>query len=114
MRTHSYFMSYFAALLLLSFAVGCGDPDKNANAGKPGDPLTPPSVTLVTPPDGNVATCPNSATVSAAFSKAMNPATLNTSTFTVTGPGNICCHLYTYGASCSKHRVYRHDHYRGG
>jgi len=87
MRTHSYFMSYFAALLLLSFAVGCGDPDKNANAGKPGDPLTPPSVTLVTPPDGNVATCPNSATVSAAFSKAMNPATLNTSTFTVTGPG---------------------------
>jgi hypothetical protein len=35
----------------------------------------------------SVAVCPNSAIVSVTFSKAMNPATINSSTFTVTGPG---------------------------
>jgi len=44
-------------------------------------------VTSVTPPDDNVAICPNSAIVSATFSKAMNPATINTSTFLLSGPG---------------------------
>jgi len=89
MRAYGNRVICITALLLLSLAVGCGDPDKNPNAGKPGDPLTAPTVTLVTPPDGNVATCPNNATVSAAFSKAMNPATINTSTFTLSGPGGV-------------------------
>jgi len=43
-------------------------------------------VILVTPPDGNVAVCPNIAIISATFSKAMNPATINSpaSNFTLT------------------------------
>jgi hypothetical protein len=85
MRKHGYVIG-FMAILLFSFAVGCGDSDKNANAGKPGDPLSPPTVTLTTPADGNVAICPSSATVSATFSKAMNPATISTSTFKLSGP----------------------------
>jgi hypothetical protein len=79
----------FTAFLLLIFTTGCGDPDKNATAGAPGDPTTPPTVTFVTPPDGNVGVCPNAnpVLITAVFSKAMNPATINTSTFTVAGPG---------------------------
>jgi hypothetical protein len=80
-------MILFTALLLLSFAIGCSDHDRDANAGKPTDPLSAPTVTSVTPPDGNVATCPSSGIVSATFFKAMNPATINTSTFTLSGPG---------------------------
>jgi hypothetical protein len=79
--------SCFIAILLLSFVVGCGDYDKNANAGKPGDPLTAPTVTFVTPPNGSSIVCPSTAIVSATFSKSMNPATLSASTFTLTGPG---------------------------
>jgi hypothetical protein len=75
------------AFLLTIVIAGCSDPDKNANAGKPGDPLTPPTVTSVTPPDGNVIVCPDTPIVSATFSKVMNPATIKTSTFTLTGPG---------------------------
>ncbi|GAC1670107.1 MAG: hypothetical protein PVS2B2_00370 [Candidatus Acidiferrum sp.] len=72
------------AFLLVVVAAGCGDPDKNAGAGKPGDPLTPPAVTSVTPLDGSTLICPNNPVVTATFSKAMNPATINTSTFTLT------------------------------
>jgi hypothetical protein len=73
----------FTALLLLIFAfvTGCSDPDK---AGNPG--LTPPTVTSVAPPKGVVGACPNTI-VTATFSKAMNPATINDTTFTLTGPG---------------------------
>lgn len=78
---------WILVLLTLMFAIGCGDPDKNANAGKPGDPLSPPTVTAVTPPDSATAICPNTTIVTATFSKAMNPATINSSTFTVTGAG---------------------------
>ncbi len=84
MRKQSYYMVYSTALLLLSFAVGCANYDKKAKA--PGDPQSPPSVTLTTPVNGNIAICPNSATINATFSKAMNPATINTSTFTLSGP----------------------------
>jgi hypothetical protein len=77
-----------AAILLFGFAVGCGDPDKNATTGAPGDPLTLPTVILVTPPNANVVVCPAIAIISTTFSKAMNPATIiNGSTFTVIGPG---------------------------
>jgi hypothetical protein len=87
MRIYNKHTIWFTGLLLLSFAIGCGDPDKNANAGKPADPLTPPTVTQVTPPDGSVIVCPNTPIVSATFSKAMNPATIKTATFTVTASG---------------------------
>ncbi|HLJ28378.1 MAG TPA: ice-binding family protein [Candidatus Angelobacter sp.] len=90
MRTLSNYRTWLAAFLLLGFAAGCGDPDKNSGvtgAGTPPGPAVPPTVTFVTPPNGNVGVCPNTAVITATFSKAMNPATINTSTFTLTGPG---------------------------
>jgi hypothetical protein len=76
------------AFLLAAAVAGCGDGDKNAGTGNPGDPLTPPTVTLVTPPDGSTLVCPNTAVITATFSKDMNPATINSpaTTFTLTGP----------------------------
>jgi len=75
---------WISAFLLAAFVAGCGDPDK-APAG-PGSPLTPPTVTSVTPPDGSTLVCPNVAVITATFSKAMNPATINTNTFLLSGP----------------------------
>lgn len=72
-------------LLLAVLMGGCSDADKGS--GNPGDPLTPPTVTAVTPPDVSSPVCPNSAVITATFSKAMNPATINGSTFTVTSSG---------------------------
>jgi len=77
---------WVSAFLLTVFAIGCSDPDKNAGAGNPGDPLTPPTVTAVTPPDGSLGACLNTALITATFSKPMNPATITTSTFTLAGP----------------------------
>ena len=74
------------ASLMALVVAGCGDPDKNASAG-PGSPTSPPTVIAVTPPAGSTLVCPNTPVVTATFSKAMNPATINTSTFTLTGPG---------------------------
>jgi hypothetical protein len=64
----------------------CSDPDKTA-AGA-GTPLALPTVISVTPLTGTVLVCPNAPIVSVTFSKAMNPATFTSSTFTVVGPGN--------------------------
>jgi hypothetical protein len=75
---------WISAFLLAVFAAGCGDSDK---AGGPGNPLTAPTVVSVTPTNGFTLVCPNIAVISATFSKQMNPATINTSTFTLTGPG---------------------------
>jgi hypothetical protein len=51
------------------------------------NPCLPPAPPVsVTPPIGSAGICPN-AVVAATFPQAMNPATLNTTTFTVTGPG---------------------------
>src|SRR5713226_1863419 len=78
---------WISAFLLAVVLAGCRDPDKNAGAGgNPGDPLTPPTVSSVTPPDASPGACPNTSLITATFSKAMNPATINTSTFTLTGP----------------------------
>ena len=85
MRTNSNYMACFTALLLLSFATGCCNPNKSPSAG-PGAQQTPPTVTSVTPLGNNIAVCPDITVVTATFSKAMNPATINTSTFTVIGP----------------------------
>src|SRR5690348_963243 len=80
---------WIAAFVLAALVGGCGDPDKNSRASNPGDPLTAPTVTSVTPPDGNTGVCPNAnpVVITAVFSKAMNPTTVNTSTFTLSGPG---------------------------
>ena len=67
------------AFLLLIFSPGCCNPGTN-----PG--LIPPAVIYVTPLSGAVGACPNTI-VTVTFSVAMNPATINTTTFTLTGPG---------------------------
>jgi hypothetical protein len=73
------------AFLLAIVMAGCGDPDK---AGSATSPLTPPTVTFVTPPAGSALVCPNNAPpITATFSKAMNPATFDTTTFTLTSGG---------------------------
>jgi Ice-binding-like/Bacterial Ig-like domain len=53
---------------------------------------TPPTVISVTPANG---VCPDT-TVTATFSEAMNPATINTTTFTLTGPGGAVAGTVTY------------------
>jgi len=66
---------------LLFFATGCSDPDKTGINST----VTPPTVSSVSPVSGSNGVC-LSATVTATFSKAMNPSTINTTTFTV-APG---------------------------
>ena len=74
-----------SAFLLAVFVAGCGgDADKNPNASNPGDQFTPPTVISVLPA-GASGPCP-STLISATFSKPMNPATINSTTFTV-APG---------------------------
>jgi len=85
MRRYSDHSIWFIAFLLLILAAGCSDPDKNSITSAP---TTPPTVILVTPANGDVGVCPNTGIISATFSKAMNPATINTSTFTLAGPGS--------------------------
>ncbi len=80
-------MIWILGFLMAGFVAGCCDPDKNAGAGGPGDPETPPTVISETPPIGASPVCPNTAIISATFSKAMNPATINMTTFTVTSGG---------------------------
>src|ERR1700675_4584299 len=81
MRRYSNYTMCFLAFLLLIIGAGCSDPDK---AGNPG--TTPPTVISVEPPNGSAGVCP-STIVTATFSKAMNPATINDTTFLLAGPG---------------------------
>lgn len=74
---------WISVFLLALITTGCSDPDKNPKAVAPGNPLAPPTVTSVTPVNGSTLVCPNTAVITATFSKAMNPATINTATFTV-------------------------------
>jgi hypothetical protein len=85
MRASNAGKIWISAVLSIMAMAGCSDPDKNAGAGNPTAPLTPPTVTSVTPLDGTTLVCPNTAVITATFSKAMNPATITTTTFTLTG-----------------------------
>ena len=93
---------WIPVLFLAVAMTGCGDSDKNAapgnpaTPGTPGNPLTPPAVTSVTPPGGSTLVCPNTAVITATFSKAMNPATIDTSTFTLTSSGVSVSGKVTY------------------
>src|ERR1039458_1335029 len=63
------------------------------------NPCVPPTVISVTPPNGAAGVCPNTL-VTATFSQPMNPATINTTTFTLTGPGTTpVTGAVTYDAS---------------
>jgi hypothetical protein len=73
----------FISLLLLIVITGCNDPD--TTPGGPG--LTPPTVISVAPPNNAAGACSNTI-VTATFTEAMNPATINASTFTLTGPNS--------------------------
>jgi len=91
---------WILAFLFAVVIAGCGDPDKNAGAGNPGAPLTPPTVfsASVLPPNGSSGICPNSV-VTAIFSKGMNPATINTSTFTLASTGGSVSGSVSYDVS---------------
>ncbi len=74
---------WFAAFLSISFVTGCGDcrnPD-----------LTSPTVLSVSPPNVATGVCPNSV-VTATFSEAMNVASINSATFTVSGVTGTITH----------------------
>lgn len=90
---------WIPAFVLAVVIIGCGDPDKNAGGGTPG-PLTPPTVlsASVLPPNGSSGICPN-AVVTATFSKGMNPATINTSTFTLASSGGSVSGSVSYDLS---------------
>jgi hypothetical protein len=77
---------WIPVFLLVMAMAGCSDPDKNAGTGSPTDPVTQPTVTSVTPPDGSTLVCPNTVLITATFSKPMNPATFTSTTFTLGGP----------------------------
>jgi hypothetical protein len=87
---------WIPAFLLAVVIAGCGDPD--TTAGQPGNPLTPPTVTSVNP-NGTLVCSPNTPVISATFSKAMNPATLTTSTFTLTAGGTSVAGTVSYAAA---------------
>src|SRR5580692_4351424 len=78
---------------------GCGDSDANPGAGKPGSPLTPPQVTSVNPLSGSTLTCGTPLVINASFSKAMNPATINTTTFILASGATNVAGAVTYDAT---------------
>jgi hypothetical protein len=86
---------WFAVMLLLIVATGCSDGDKATNLG-----LIPPTVIAVAPPSGAAGACPNTV-VTATFSVAMNPITINATTFTLTTgtPAVAMDGVVTYAAS---------------
>lgn len=93
MRRYNNLTIWFAAFLLV-FSAGCSDYDK---AGT-NPTVTPPTVISVTPLSAASA-CSNTI-VTATFSKAMNPATISGTTFTLAGPGAAAVSgAVTYDAS---------------
>jgi hypothetical protein len=98
LKVSKLWISAFLPFMLAALLTGCGDPDENP-AGAPADPLTPPTVTFVTPPDASTLVCPNTPVVTATFSKPMNPATINTSTFTLAASGVSVAGQVAYNAA---------------
>src|SRR5580698_8517772 len=95
MRKYRNFKIWFSAFVLLIFGVGCSDYDKSGSNLT----VTPPTVTSVLPLNLATGVCP-STPVTATFSVAMNPATINGTTFTLTGPGAAAvAGTVTYDAS---------------
>jgi hypothetical protein len=95
MRRYGDSKIWFPAFLLLIFSAGCSDYDKSGS----NPTVTPPTVTSTAPLAGAMTACPNT-TVTAIFSVAMNPATINGTTFTLTGPGTTpVAGVVTYDAS---------------
>src|SRR5580658_7890342 len=93
MRRYNNHTTWFIAFLLLIFSPGCCNPSPNPD-------LTPSTVTSATPPTGTTGVCTNSV-ATATFSQAMNPATINPTTFTLTAgtPPVAVAGVVTYNAS---------------
>ena len=81
--------------LLLMIGAGCSDPDKQTGTTSG---VTAPTVVSESPAAGAAATCPNTI-VTATFSEAMNPVTIDGSTFTVTAAGGAVAGQVTYDAA---------------
>lgn len=79
MRRYNNHTIWCTVFLVLIFGAGCGNPDRHG---------TQPTVASVAPPNNANGICPNTVAV-ATFSKAMNPATINTTTFTLAAPGPV-------------------------
>jgi|HubBroStandDraft_1064217.scaffolds.fasta_scaffold00006_123 hypothetical protein len=94
MRKYNNPRIWFTAFLLI-FSAGCSDYDKpGANPT-----VTPPTLISVAPAAGVSSACPNTI-VTASFSAAMNPATIDSATFTLTGPGTTpVAGVVTFSAS---------------
>jgi hypothetical protein len=80
--------------LLLMIGAGCSDPDKQTGTTTG---VTAPTVAAASPAAG-AGTCPNTI-VTATFSEAMNPVTIDGSTFTVTAAGGAAAGQVTYDAA---------------
>jgi Ice-binding-like/Bacterial Ig-like domain len=80
MRNSNLRKLWIPAFLLVALVGGCGDPDKGGSGGA--GPLNPSTVVTVIPTGGATGIC-QGAVVTATFSKAMNPATINAGTFTL-------------------------------
>jgi len=79
MRRYNNLTIGFAAILLIIFGTGCSDQNTSNKH------TTPPTAVSAAPPNAAAGACPNTM-VTVTFSKAMNPATINGTTFTLTGP----------------------------
>src|ERR1700732_3980337 len=99
MRKFKVSQVWILAFFLTVVIGGCGDADRNSG-GNPGGSLTPPTVVSasVLPPSGSSGICPNTV-VTAIFSKMMNPATINTTTFTLASNGASVTGGVTYDPS---------------
>src|SRR5580704_8257687 len=97
MRKLRFTNVWITVFLLAGMLSGCGDSD--TNTGKPGSPLTPPAVNSVNPLTGSTFTCGNVVVINATFSKAMNPATINTTTFTLFTGSTSVAGAVTYAAA---------------
>jgi len=84
----------FITFLLLMVSAACSDPDRSGN----NPTVTPPTVASVAPISGAATACPSSI-VTAVFSKPMNPASIDGSSFTVTGSGTAVPGVVTYDVS---------------
>ncbi len=95
MQKHSSYKIWFATLLLICITAGCNDLDKGP--GTPGFNL--PTISSVSPSNGATAAC-GTTVVNATFSEAMDPTTINSTTFTLTGPnGTTIAGQVSYNAS---------------
>jgi len=99
MRKLKFTKVWIPVFLVAGLLAGCSDPDANSGAAKPGSPLTPPAVTSVNPLTGSTFTCGNPVVINATFTKAMNPATINTTTFTLTTGATSVAGVVTYAAA---------------